>query len=641
MSTEVDVNIKVTGAKKGAEDMDELGDSISDATSNVEQLEAAADNMAGGLISGLKGGVKGLQNMVRGMSLLKGAIIATGVGALVVALGSLVSWMRNTEKGAKAMKTASIALDIVWKDITDSINTATGALFENDEQAQSWIDGAIEWTARLSNMGQIYDYLNPKIEKASEIAAAMVKVQYALVEATKEFTTRNAELNQEIEVHQKTIDDTTKSYEERKLAVEEQNKATLELGNRTKELAALELQTLNNMLDLELPEEKKIELRQEIAQATAALTDAETRLMVIQKDNEQKSREIDLENEERKKGIFNTLAGLRMESITDERKLVEEEFKVRKKQLDEELTLLRATDEEKKLAFARLAKAKKTALEVVAENEKLLAQEAKDDAQALIDEATAREKEFISMKQTDRENEVTKLQEHFARMLELAKEFGMSEEEVKTRQQNAMDKLEAKWDKEDLDRKKQNDADSQAITENDVQVRQTAIQQKMAMAQSMANFLSALNDSSDKKDEASQRKAFNRGKALQLAGAAMSTASAIISALAAPPVGLGPVAGIPSAIMAGLAGAAQAISISRQKFDSGSPSRASSSSVSSPSVDSSDMIEALVPTSFADSATAPTTGSSAGIAPVQAFVVSSSITNQQQLDATISHQSSL
>jgi hypothetical protein len=53
------------------------------------------------------------------------------------------------------------------------------------------------------------------------------------------------------------------------------------------------------------------------------------------------------------------------------------------------------------------------------------------------------------------------------------------------------------------------------------------------------------------------------------------------------------------------------------------------------------MTQGLVPTSFGDSATAPTPGLSTEIAPVQAFVVSSSITNQQQLDAQISHQSSL
>jgi len=239
------------------------------------------------------------------------------------------------------------------------------------------------------------------------------------------------------------------------------------------------------------------------------------------------------------------------------------------------------------------------------------------------------------MKQTDQENEITAATEHYARMLVLAKEFGMSDEEVAERKRIAIKAINDKYNAEEVKGVEETEAKK-------IQLKHNQVQQALQIAQSMASFLLTLNNTSDKKDEAQQKKAFKRGKALQLAGAAMSTASAIIASLAAPPVGLGVPAGIPGAIIAGLSGAAQAITISRQKFNSpSSASTGGAASVGSLSMSAPEMTEALVPTSFADSATAPTTGSSAGIAPVQAFVVSSSITNQQQLDATISHQSSL
>ena len=345
--------------KKG---LDEVNTATEDAAANFQGLEGAADNMTGGLVSGFKGGLAGVKNMIKGMATLKGAMISTGVGALVVALGSLVSWMRNTEKGAKAMKTASLTVDIIWKDITNSIDTATGALFENEEQAESWTKTATEWGFKVAGLGFVYDLLNPKIEEASKLAAEMVEVQEELTDSTEFFTVANAYVNQEIEKQQKIIDDTTLSYDERKTAVDRQNIATLDLAENTRLLAQLELETLNNMLDLEIPEEKKIELRQQIAQATADLIDAETRVAIIQKDNAQKSREIDLEEAERKKSIYATTAGLRLEGIEDEGKRIEAEFEMRKKQLEDELTLLRASDEEKLIALDLLDAAKLLAL---------------------------------------------------------------------------------------------------------------------------------------------------------------------------------------------------------------------------------------------------------------------------------------
>ena len=135
-------------------------------------------------------------------------------------------------------------------------------------------------------------------------------------------------LNEEIEIQQKTIDDTTLSYAERKKALDRQNIATLDLAENTRLMAELEVETLVNAQKLLRDDAAKKEMSQEIAQAKADLIDAETKIAVIQADNNQKSREIDLEEIERKKSIYNTISGLKLESIADEGERIEEEFKI-------------------------------------------------------------------------------------------------------------------------------------------------------------------------------------------------------------------------------------------------------------------------------------------------------------------------
>lgn len=68
-----------------------------------------------------------------------------------------------------------------------------------------------------------------------------------------------------------------------------------------------------------------------------------------------------------------------------------------------------------------------------------------------------------------------------------------------------------------------------------------------------------------KKEAEIKKKEFKAAKTAALISIAIQTATAVISALSAPPVGLGPVAGIPLAVVAGVFGAAQAAIVASKK----------------------------------------------------------------------------
>ena len=76
----------------------------------------------------------------------------------------------------------------------------------------------------------------------------------------------------------------------------------------------------------------------------------------------------------------------------------------------------------------------------------------------------------------------------------------------------------------------------------------------------------------EKKKEAIERKAFDQNKKVQMAVTIANTASSIMAALSAPPIGLGPKLGMPMAIMAGAMGALQLGVIASTSYQGGGAS---------------------------------------------------------------------
>ena len=138
MSTEVDVRVKVTGAKKAAEEVSEVGKAANESNEAASQLTSSLDKMTGGIISGFQGVVKGLKTGVAGLKTFKAALVTTGIGALVVAVGSLVSYFTKTQRGAEMLEVASAALSTAFGVIIDKVSALGEWLinaFKNPKQA--------------------------------------------------------------------------------------------------------------------------------------------------------------------------------------------------------------------------------------------------------------------------------------------------------------------------------------------------------------------------------------------------------------------------------------------------------------------------------------------------------------------------
>ena len=100
-------------------EVDELNKKLETTESDINSIEESGDKMTGGLISGFKGAVKGVKSMVLGLKTMKGAIIATGVGALVIAVTSLTAAFTSSEEGQNKLAKVMTVLGSITGNIID------------------------------------------------------------------------------------------------------------------------------------------------------------------------------------------------------------------------------------------------------------------------------------------------------------------------------------------------------------------------------------------------------------------------------------------------------------------------------------------------------------------------------------------
>jgi hypothetical protein len=101
----------------------------------------ALDKRTGGAVSAFKGLTGGIQSAVAGFKTLKGAIIATGLGALLVAVTSLVAYFKETERGGDALAVVLGAIGGVVGKLTDVLIKLGETLFNTfSDPKQALID---------------------------------------------------------------------------------------------------------------------------------------------------------------------------------------------------------------------------------------------------------------------------------------------------------------------------------------------------------------------------------------------------------------------------------------------------------------------------------------------------------------------
>ena len=388
---EIDINVNTKGAE----------DSVNNLSSGLSGVSAQADRLTGGLVSGFRNGVKGIKNAVKGFKSLKVAIAATGIGLLVIALGSLVSFFTKTQRGADKLSQALKGIGAVVDVLIDRVSSFGEGLFKI--LSGDFSEGVDLLKASLSG---IVD----EMKKEGSAAVELEKAQQALEDRQIALIKVNAERRA--------------SIEELRLVAEDENKTNEERADALRAAAKLQNEIADD--EIAIAKERARIIRERVALGESTRDDLEEQANA-------EAEVIRLEGERSRR--LRTLQ-TRLNAFT---KGVEENTD--------------ATDENAE-AQAKLNE------EIKKRDEALAAEQAK-----LQESLSAEYDAILQAQNDAQTNELNAVEDKYNRLIEKAAEYGFDEIELNRLKNEEIAKVNKKYDDEDSARKKKKAEDDKAVQE--------------------------------------------------------------------------------------------------------------------------------------------------------------------------------
>jgi hypothetical protein len=140
MSKTVAINL-VANTKEAEKNIENVAKEVENTNKATTELSSAFDKATGGMVSKAKGALTSVKNLGQGFigagtqatkmgNLIKIALTSTGIGALLVAFGSLVTFFTQTQRGADAVAKAMDGVRAAVAVIVDRVS-ALGEILTN------------------------------------------------------------------------------------------------------------------------------------------------------------------------------------------------------------------------------------------------------------------------------------------------------------------------------------------------------------------------------------------------------------------------------------------------------------------------------------------------------------------------------
>ena len=568
--------IKTDEAQKG---LQQTNQEIVDIEGNLDGVTAIGDKFTGGLVSGFTGALKSIKAVNMGFKSMRLAIISTGIGALVVVIGSLIAAFKSSEEGQNKFNKLTTVMGALVGNLVDLLadfGEKIIAAFENPQKA-------IKDFAKL-----IRDNIVNRFEGLLELIPALGKAVKLLFEG--EFK------------------------EAGKVAINANAKIVLGVENITDKTE----KAISVTKDFIKEQENELKLAAEVADMRAKADKIDRQLLI---DRSKLESEIALLRlKARQEDEFS--AEVRKNALLEAQELEDQLLNQEKEAL-----ILRRDAQVLENTFSRTNKENlDKEAQAVAEVNRLVARRA-DIARQLQRELNTINNQIEAANKkakNDQEIELERIQIRKAAIID-------SENEIIENKQKSSTILGQLAQKDAAEKKRLDDEEL---------ARQQALQD--ALFQGALNTLttiSNLNQLFAGKTEAEQKKAFENQKAISIAETLISTSQSAVksyTSLAGIPI-VGPVLGFAASAAAITAGMLQVKNIRAQEFNS---QRQPSPATTSGGIGggTSGTTAASQPANFNVVGQSGFNQISQAIqqqGPVQAFVVGSEVTTQQQLDNAI------
>ncbi len=590
MAVNKEINIKVnSNFGKTRDDLDHLNEGLNETAVASEDLNASTSEMSTNLgnmnpilaavINSFDALKTGLQTVGRGFTTLKGAIIASGIGALVFAIVSVTQAFKASEEGQNKFSKLMYGIGVIMDNLLDVLADVGEMLisaFENPIEAlqnfgKAIIDNIITrfqgmlelipaigsaiselFSGNFSKAGRIasnamgkvvfgIENVVEKTEKAIEVSAEFIAQQKEELKIAGEISDARARADK---LERKLLVDRAKlqtdisklrlkSREEDTVSAEERKKALIEAQNLEDSLLKKELKVAQLRFD-------SIRKENTLARSTKEAKDAEAQAeadlfnIISRRTDQQRATQREL-NRVNKEIAAETKARQKVETAA-----LEYGVEFTKEMTNEEIIVL-----------TEAAKAKYDLI-VKEGQERIKLQDAQDKLR-------------IDLMDDGFDKELAKLVAESEARLAIAKDDKELQLEIEADFTKKLKKLEEK---------KQADTDAANAKElADAKLLQDA---KFKMAQDGLALISNVTQLFGQKNEKQAKRAFQIDKAAKIASATMSgiegTINAYKTAQASPITTLLPVYPVIQAGLAAAFAATNIAAIGQQKFEGGGPS---------------------------------------------------------------------
>jgi hypothetical protein len=599
----------------------EITKSLNDVKGQLDDIGDSAGDVGKKGSKGFAGLGKAAKLGASGFKALGKAIIATGVGAIVVLIGGLVTKLMELKPVTDAVEKATAFLGGAFKVLADLVlplgDTLTDAFNNPKEAVENLRDKFVA----------LGDYMKTLIETAvNPLERGFLNIKRAALEAaigTKEFFGGDAsEMKQSVREIDERLADLVVKQEENKeklkepfveLATyikEEVIPAVVENGTAAVELADKFIKLRDAQRDLNLEQAtSRAEIQELKRQSDDFNLSIEDRIAAAQKAAAQEE-----ELRQKRQGLIeNEISLLRQEQA------IQGESEERTQRINE-LQIEQQAIIEEGLGLQTELMTKTQGLERELEDARIAFTQAQKDRETGLATFRANQAQNqADIRRAEQAQELADLAAHYDEQLRQAEKYGFDTTELLATQQAEVEAMQAKHRADDL------------AAENELR------QQKLDLAVGVLGAMQQLNDAFAGKDKQAQKRAFKRNKALGIATAVIQTAQAIVAQLAVPQDALTG-ANFVKAGIAAATGAAQIATIAKSRFnpDSGGETGGDIEAPAGGGGGGGGGGTAAPPPTLDLSFLGD--GASTNL---QAFVLSNEVTTSQQQDQLISDQASL
>jgi|TARA_R100000479_G_C6393814_1_gene206276 chromosome segregation ATPase len=345
--TEKNIKLEKLGLKDLQNQQKDNNNEIKEQTKALKETNNAAEETIGNFkimgvsLNGIKSTFGKIIPLAKTMfGTIRAGLISTGIGALLVAFGSLVTFFTKTQRGADKVKVALAGVSAAFNVIRDRISTVGEAI--------SLVFSG-KFSEAADKLKDSFKGIGDEIKEEIKVMTDLEKRQQALRDAEIQFTVQRAKTRKEIEKARLLAEDETKSQEERIEALQKALDLETQTTQRELELARERVRIQEEQMAIS---ENLVEDEKKLADFRADVLAKETKSLRLQKrvktEINELNREIEAEEEAARKKKEQEEEAARKKKEAADKKAAKEAEKLAKKQAKELLDIAKATEDAKK-----------------------------------------------------------------------------------------------------------------------------------------------------------------------------------------------------------------------------------------------------------------------------------------------------